>query len=337
MRRAITISLISLIASLCIWVEQSTYAAEKKFTWMWSHGITIPNTEYEKVGTVDLPREVDKATEGRLEIKPLIGVFDPLKNLFDTRDGRCQGATVTCPYYGATLPLLVWQNVPGLISTYAEHRKAYEEIKDLFAKGIEEHGVKFMFYAAFHQIHIYTKKPIEKLEDFKGKKIRTASLLTGQLLNLLGASSMTLPLAEVYMAAQRGVIDGFDMSVGPALGLKLHEVSGYAVSLPLGHPAFLMVVNNKAFNSVPADIQKAVLRVGQQLTDGYWPRLEIETNAFLKELAAKGVKYNELPDEDMKVVFEKAKEVQENWLALEGPHKELRKTIYQKVKAVLGR
>lgn len=326
-----------LIAFGVIFGMQSGWAAEKTINWVWSHGITIPGSEYEKAGYIDWPKRVLEATNGRLVIKPLIGTYDPARNLYDARDGRCEGATVTLPYYGATVPSFCWANVPGLVQTNEEHKKTYAALKDKFGKVVDAQGVKLLFYGMFSEITIPTNRPIRKVEDFKGLKIRIATLTTGQLLESMGASAMTIPLSEVYMAAQRGVVDGMDASLPPLLKLKFYEVMKYAIVLPLGHPAIIMVVNKKAFEGLPKDLQEAVIRVGRELEEEFWGRVAAESKSIYAELAQKGLIFTQMPPEEMNRVFEMAKPVQEKWLQLQGPEITVRKEILDTVKKTIGK
>jgi len=317
---------------------QSAWAAEKAATnWVWSHGITLPGSEYEKSTFIDFPKRVSEATKGQLIIKPLHGVYDPGKNLFDARDGRCQGATVIVPYYGATIPSLCFANVPGLVFTYAEHKNSYLAIRDKYEKVVDAQGVKLLFYFMFSEILLNTKKPVKRVDDFKGLKMRIATLTTGQMLESMGASTMTVPVAEVYMAAQRGVIDGFDMSISPMLSLKLYEVAKYSTILPIGHPAVMVVVNKKAFESIPKDMQTALVNVGRGLEDELWGRIEAESKSKLEELAKRGSIFTKMPPEELNKVFELAKPVQQKWLQLQGPEVELRKEIIETVRKTIGK
>ncbi len=64
-----------------------------------------------------------------------------------------------------------------------------------------------------HQLGGWYKKEINSLEDMRGLKIRMPGL-GGEVLNRVGASSVTLSGGEIYQALQSGAIDGTEW-VGP--------------------------------------------------------------------------------------------------------------------------
>ena len=77
--------------------------------------------------------------------------------------------------------------------------------------------VKVVYWADYGFVqYANNKKPIKKPEDFKGLKIRGYSELASETIKALGASPVTMGAGEVYMALQRGTIDG-QSSGAPAM------------------------------------------------------------------------------------------------------------------------
>ncbi len=71
------------------------------------------------------------------------------------------------------------------------------------------------------------KKPIEKVEDFKGLKMRIPGL-AGRVYQSLGVDVRLLPAGEIFPALERGVIDAAEF-VGPFLDrqLGLHRAAKF--------------------------------------------------------------------------------------------------------------
>ena len=63
--------------------------------------------------------------------------------------------------------------------------------------------------------HIHTaKKPIRKLEDLKGMKMRAPSRASAAMLSALGTVPVGMPIPKVYEALSRGVVEGDVDSLG---------------------------------------------------------------------------------------------------------------------------
>ena len=60
--------------------------------------------------------------------------------------------------------------------------------------------------------HIFLKDPIQKLDDFKGMKIRVFPAIAPAV-KALGANPVVLPMPQIYTAMERGVVKGFATGV----------------------------------------------------------------------------------------------------------------------------
>ncbi|MEQ1710410.1 MAG: TRAP transporter substrate-binding protein [Hyphomicrobium sp.] len=104
------------------------------------------------------------------------------------------------------------------------------------------------------------KKPIEKVEDFKGLKMRIPGL-AGKVYATLGVDVKLLPGGEIFPALERGVIDAAEF-VGPyqdrRLGLhkaaKVYHTTGWHETSTVTE----LIVNKKAWASLPDDIKEIV-------------------------------------------------------------------------------
>lgn len=111
--------------------------------------------------------------------------------------------------------------------------------------------------------HLWTRKPVTSLEDLKGLKIRSPGGLQTRAIEALGATPVFLPLGDVYLSIETGVIDGVVTCPALILAFKLHEVARYSVPVSLGCVAEGLFVNLRFWNRVPADLQAIIADVGR--------------------------------------------------------------------------
>ncbi|SMC86877.1 TRAP transporter substrate-binding protein [Sporomusa malonica] len=75
--------------------------------------------------------------------------------------------------------------------------------------GLEKSKMKGLAYYSSGSRSFYTKKPVTKVEDLKGLKIRVQqNKINMDLISSLGASATPMPYGEVFSGLQTGVIDG---------------------------------------------------------------------------------------------------------------------------------
>ncbi|OIP39937.1 MAG: hypothetical protein AUK25_09160 [Desulfobacteraceae bacterium CG2_30_51_40] len=127
--------------------------------------------------------------------------------------------------------------------------------------------------------------PIKTLEDYKGKKMRTPSRATIWILEQVGAAPVKLPGGEIYLAVERGTLDGAEFSSpGVDWEMGFAEITKYW-SVPCWfQPASQlgMMVNLKAYNALSKEYQ-AILKYGAQAA-------AIKALAFYEVDSGRGVK-----------------------------------------------
>ena len=112
--------------------------------------------------------------------------------------------------------------------------------------------------------HTLSNRPIRKVEDMKGLKIRVPnSPIFISTFEALGAAPTPLPLGEVYTALQQGVVDGVENPLPVLYNGKFQEVSKY-LTLD-GHMIFTTswVCGTDFFNSLTAEQQNILLEAGR--------------------------------------------------------------------------
>jgi C4-dicarboxylate-binding protein DctP len=147
-----------------------------------------------------------------------------------------------------------------------------------------------------------TIKPVTKLEDWKGMKVRAHSEYGSYWFMALGASPVVISAGEQYQALQRGTVQGV-MSGGTSyIQRKLVEVGKYVIDNQfLGYGAFALVMNKDAFNKLPKDLQEVILQAGKETTDFCRQEAHKDEEASWQQMAKMpNIQVIHLSDEEMK-------------------------------------
>lgn len=133
-------------------------------------------------------------------------------------------------------------------------KHALDEYKDVKLLAVHVHGPGVIFTKS---------KPITKMEDLKGLKMRGPTATVTKMLGNLGATPVGMPVPQIPEALSKGVIDGAVIPYDVAPSLKVHELTKFATETDRNSPAlyttFFVVPMNKArYDSLPADL-KAVI------------------------------------------------------------------------------
>jgi TRAP-type transport system periplasmic protein len=125
-----------------------------------------------------------------------------------------------------------------------------------FKKEFENMGVYLATFFTTSSTHILSKKPIRKLDDLKGMKIRTSGGVTSDILKAIGGVPVFLPTPEIYNAFQRGVIDGVLTTKGDHVAFRTHEVGKYLTEVGAYMIPVPTVLNRKTFDGLPKDVKR---------------------------------------------------------------------------------
>lgn len=102
-------------------------------------------------------------------------------------------------------------------------------------------------------------KQVRSPEDLKGLKIRVPSATTARSVEAWGATPVSMPISEVYNAAQTGVIDGALIDGSTITSFKLGEVfNNFTVGVPPTNSALFLVMNRNSYNSLSKQEKAAV-------------------------------------------------------------------------------
>jgi C4-dicarboxylate-binding protein DctP len=110
-------------------------------------------------------------------------------------------------------------------------------------------------------------KPLREPEDFKGLKFRIQSSKVLELqMRALGALPQIMAFSEVYQALQTGVVDGQENTPSNMYTQKMHEVQKYTTMSDHGYIGYVVVVNKKFWDDLPADIRTQLTKAMNEAT-----------------------------------------------------------------------
>ncbi len=171
-------------------------------------------------------------------------------------------------------------------------------------------------------------KEIKSIKDIKGLKMRIPGL-GGKVIAKAGGNAVLVAGGEIYTNLDRGVIDATEW-VGPYHDLKMgfYKAAKYYYYPGWHEPgtALEAIVNKKAWDSLPKDLQAIVDAAAYKSNMWMISEFESKNNAALVELIEKHhVKLRQFPEEVLKSLKKLSKEVL-NDLAAKDP---MSKKVYE--------
>ena len=314
---------------------------ELKFAWndIWGPKFRASQV-YSPCG--EMQRMVNERTNGRVKLKIISKMFPTSQLLESVATGKADAADLAMPWLSGTYPLLNWGIIPNIVNAdpvkaLGEELAAYEDPKviEILDARLKEVNLKFWFVTQWDPANgIWSKKEIKTIGDIEGMKMSVAGGFYGNLgAKNMGASAVAITSAELAPAMMAGTVDSVLTSLGYGYSIGLAKVSKYYTLTPL-NPTWtaFTVINRKTFDSMPADLQKALMDVGKELQRMVCLSTTAEYVMSLDTVALSGVKQKSLPPAEQKKALEKCKVVEEKWLKETGDKgKELLKAVNEAV------
>ena len=253
--------------------------------------------------------EINKRGKGKVEIKLLGGpeVVKPFEQFQALRTGIADMTHTAGAYFvgetieGAVLDLLDPTDfdkvLKGLRGTEAMQviNQAYAEKSGVRFLGIMVGGTGFRFMMA---------KPINGLEDLKGKRIRVYGTQTAKEAQYFGASPQTIPPHELYPALQRGVVDGAIRAPDDAWSFGERDVYKSMIATPLNLALAGGYIATRTWDKLPQDVQQLLSSVAVELEPQVLNYFAQSDAKAIENLKAKGMRVIEVSPADQKRLAE---------------------------------
>ena len=212
-------------------------------------------------------KEVEKRTNGKLKARHYAGgTLTPAPQTYDSVvGGVVDVGNIVLGYTMGKFPLSEVLDYPiGIPSGSVATRMMNAYYEKFKPKELDE--VKVMYLHSVGPGNLHTRsKPVAKLEDLKGLKIRTYGP-NAKMMIMLGATPVAMPMGDAYDAISKGVVDGGLWAYEALEGWKIGEVVKYTTEIPkLCYGSVFVVAMNKAkWNSIPPEQQKIIEQINKE-------------------------------------------------------------------------
>jgi TRAP-type mannitol/chloroaromatic compound transport system substrate-binding protein len=255
----------------------------------------------------DYAKKVNDMTGGdlRIEVLPAGAVVPPFGLLDAVSKGTLDGGHGSLNYhYGKQPALALWGSGPGFAMDgnmlLAWHK--YGGGKELLAKlyaSIGANVVSFPYGPQATQPLGWFKKPIAKVDDFKGLKYRTVGISI-DMFQAMGAAVNAVPGGEIVAAMDRGLLDAaeFNNATSDRI-LGFPDVSKVCMlqSYHQNGEQFEILFNKTKYDGLPANM-KAIIAYATEAAsaDMMWKAMDRYSQDYIELQTVDKVKFYKTPD-----------------------------------------
>jgi TRAP-type C4-dicarboxylate transport system substrate-binding protein len=292
---SLLIGFIIFIVALTGAVAAETRAIDLDKNYSWKMTSAMNAGQDGNKGIVEFVKLLDQRTKGKVKINLYEGTLGAPTDAWDMVKNNAVQFTFTSDLYNAArMPILGMVGLPmELPSQKAVLITANEWLKAGQLKELTD-NFKVLFFLSTHPLTVFLRnKKVVTMDDFKGLKIRCGGPAQSQGVALLGATGVSMPGGEQYMALQTGVLDGAISGIDMALDRKFYEVARHAPRMPLYYGIYLLLMNKETWNGLPPELQKLIEQTANEISASEVERRQRAEDAlwsdkYVKDAEAKG-------------------------------------------------
>ncbi len=213
--------------------------------------------------------------------------------------------------WASIVPAMDVFDVPFLFPDYEKVDKAIDAgLGEKLGGELLKKGVRPLIWADYGFVQFANNlREVKTPADFEGLKIRGYSKYSSETIKALGASSATMGSSEVYMAIQRGTIDGQSSGTTAMRDRKMYEVHKYLTVTNHASPEFILAMNEKSYAKLSEDQKKALNEAAIEVRDAVRANAKAEDLKALEDLKKAGMEVYVVPENEIGAWQEATKSV----------------------------
>ncbi len=225
---------------------------------------------------------VAEATNGEVTFKIYPGSVqgDDKDVLRKIRINQLHSAGFTGVGLGEILPEVRILDAPFLFRNHKEVDYVKNKFMDRFAEGFEKKGFILLGWAEVGFVYIFTNKPINSLDDFKGVKMWMweGDPLAEATFKSFGISPIPLSVVDVLTSLQTGLVDGVYTAPLACVSMQWFTKTKYVLDIPLANANGAVLLSKRMYNKLSPEHREIVMEKGKE---------------YFRELVRKGREDNE--------------------------------------------
>jgi TRAP-type C4-dicarboxylate transport system substrate-binding protein len=211
-------------------------------------------------------------------------------------------------------PILGWDNLPFLATTYEDNEKLWNAAKDKVNAALGKQNLVVLYTCPWPGQGFYFNKAVNSSADTKGVKFRSYNSATATFAEGLGMIPVQVEAAELSQALATGVAESFISSGSTGYDRKVWEQLSHYYKVNAWLPRNYVMVNKGAWDGLDADTQAALQKAGNETGAACAKKSSELASFYFDELEKHGMKVEPAsPDflAELKVIGAK---MTEDWL-----------------------
>src|SRR5690349_13129656 len=206
-------------------------------------------------------QDIEQSTGGRLSVQAHHnGTLLPMGQIKrGVQTGQVQLGEILLSAYANEDPFFEVDGVPFLAWTWPQAEALNTATEPYIRTRLERQGLTLLYMVHWDAQGFYAKTELRSVQDLKGTRFRAYNNVTGRMAELMGATPVTVQLAEVSQAFATNVITSMFTSAQSGVNVTAWDFTKYWYNVGGMRTRNAVFANTRALQSLDAPSRAALL------------------------------------------------------------------------------
>jgi len=215
-------------------------------------------------------------------------------------------------------PLLGWDNLPFVATTYADNEKLWHAAKGKVNAQLSDLNLVALYTCPWPGQGFYFNKEVTSSSDTQGIKFRSYNTATATFAEKLGMIPVQVEAAELSQALATGVAEAFISSGSTGYDRKVWENLSHYYKVNAWLPRNYVMVNKQIWEGLSAETQGQVQKAADETGAACSAKSEELANWYFEQLSDNGMTVTDAGPEFLGELQEIGAKMTADWLASAG-------------------
>ena len=215
-------------------------------------------------------------------------------------------------------PLLGWDNLPFLATTYEENNKLWAAAKNMVNAQLSDLNLVALYTCPWPGQGFYFNKAVNSSKDTQGVKFRSYNSATATFAEELGMVPVQVEAAELSQALATGVAESFISSGSTGYDRKVWEHLSHYYKVNAWLPRNYVMVNKGVWEGLSSDMKGAIQKAADETGAACSAKSAELANWYFEQLEANGMAVEDASPEFLAELQAIGAKMTSDWLASAG-------------------
>ena len=286
----------------------------------WDMPTPYPDKTFHTQNIAAFAKDVEAATGGKLKIKvhSAGSLFKHKEIKGAVRSGQVPIGEFFMGLLANENPAFAIDTLPFLATSYDDAARLWAAQRPVVEKLFDKQGLMVLYSVPWPGQSLYTKKPVNTVDDLKGLKFRTYNATLEKFVKLAGAAPTQVQVPDIPQAFATGRVEAMITSPSTGANSKAWDFVSVYTDIQAWVPKNVVVMNKRAFRRLDKSVQDAILAAAKKAEARGWEMSKKEASTKTEILRKNGMKIVKPSAELMKGLKAIGARMLEDWKASAG-------------------